>query len=271
MVLFGWDGVGRNATTIYWHLEGVTSDMGAEQRAALIDAMQAWANVVQITFQELPVANHDHSIDFNFLVGDHSVSEPQEGGDSDCPFDGPGGVLAHAAFPPGVGSQCGGILWESFAGNVHFDEAELWERDRGNASAYSLTLVACHEIGHALGLLHSDPSCTTDVMKPSTNPGEGFNGLSGNDIANIRGEYAAGAGRVVTLNETGVWVDRRNGGTEKGTKGEPFNTVAEGANGVPPLSSGVVVYIQAGGYPGAISITRDMVLRAENGEVTIGR
>jgi hypothetical protein len=265
----GWDGGGQNAATLYWHVGGTTPDLGDGQRAALIQALQAWAAVVQINFVELPVANWSRSIDFYFFSGDHSAFAPHEAGDADCPFDGPGGTLAHAGYPPGIDQLCSGNSGEYFSGNVHFDEAELWEQDAGSATAISLTLVACHEIGHSLGLTHSD--CPADVMRPAFNAANGFLGLSGTDIANVRSGYAAGSGTVFTLNDTGVWVDRNYAGIEAGTQSLPFNKLIEGVTGVPPFSSGVVVHLQAGSYPEPMVIAQSMILQAENGPVIIGR
>lgn len=267
----GWDGPGQNAITITWHVDGTTSDFGDLQRTAIIDALEAWAGVVRITFRESAITNETIGIDLNFATGNHSAIEPQEAGDSDCPFDGVGGTIAHAGYPPGVNSLCINPMAETFAGNVHFDDAETWELDDTVSvdTRMSLTLVACHEIGHALGLTHS--TVAGAVMRASVTSNDAFVGLQPDDITNIQAGYAAGTGDVITLNDTGVWVDRNWGGFERGTPTQPFNTVTEGASGVPPASSDIVVHIQAGNYPETLTITQNMILRAENGVVTIGQ
>lgn len=267
----GWDGPGQNAATLYWRVEGSTADIGTAQRTAMIDALQAWADVVQITFIETAIANENVAIDFNFATGDHSAIETQEAGDSDCPFDGANGKLAHAGFPPGVASLCPNTLAETFAGNVHFDDAETWEQDdtTGTDSKVSLTLIACHEIGHAIGLTHS--TVAGAVMRPSFSSDDAFLGLQTDDITNIQAGYASGTGDVITLNETGVWVQQGWAGVERGTWFQPFSTVAEGVAGVPPASEGIVLQIRSGNYPETMTITRNMTLNAVNGVVTLGQ
>jgi len=237
--------------------------------AAIINALQAWANVVQIHFVETAVSNDDAAIDFTFATGDHSAIESQEAGDADCPFDGINGALAHAGFPPGVSTPCIAPMAETFAGNVHFDDDENWELDdRTGADGWmSLTYAACHEIGHALGLTHS--TVAGAVMEANLGSDDAFPGLQEDDIANIRAGYAAGVGSVTTLAGSGVWVSWSYGGVERGTFSQPFNTIAEGVAGIPPGSAGLVLHVTSGTYTGAPTINQNMVIQPEFGTVTL--
>lgn len=276
---FGWDGFGEGSASLYWHVEGWTPDADASgQREQIIQALQAWSDVVQISFQEVPVADLDQSIDLNFVSGDHSAVEAAESGDANCPFG--AAPSAHAKGPPSAlfYTSCGGLPSESFAGNVHLNEAIEWEDDTGDEGkddSWSLKYTVAHEVGHALGLKHS--SNAFDVMYCAGYDVFYWSGLSADDIESIHDGYAAGSGAVQTLEDIGVFVDSTPAvpGTQWGTSAYPFDTVQEGVDGVPPFATGVNVNIQSGSYPGAVAIEsgptgRTMTLRAVGGTVTIG-
>lgn len=82
-------------------------------------------------------------------------------------FDGPGGVQAHAFYP-------------SSGGDIHFDDDESWTVDK-------LLPAAVHEIGHSLGLNHSDVSGS--IMTPFTSTLSSNVVLSDDDINGIRAIY----------------------------------------------------------------------------------
>lgn len=103
----------------------------AKVRHVLDQALRVWGSVTPLTFTEVTSEKADIVIDFNrYWHGDS------------LPFDGPGGILAHAFFPR-----------THREGEVHFDYDEHWTV--GNDVGTDLLQVAAHEFGHALGLQHS--------------------------------------------------------------------------------------------------------------------
>ena len=102
----------------------------------------------------------------------------------------------------------GGVLGRAGDGFVHFDEAERWiigddddQKELSDLSdpktwhrgqpTISLQFTALHELGHALGLVHSDDP--RDVMAPWYDPTK--TKLTDNDIANLQRVIAAAHGQ----------------------------------------------------------------------------
>ncbi|XP_007540378.1 matrix metalloproteinase-15-like isoform X1 [Poecilia formosa] len=134
---------------------------------AIRRAFGVWSSVTPLCFQERP-AGDAADILLLFASGFH--------GDMSL-FDGKGGSLAHAFYPgPGTG------------GDMHFDADEPWTLDAQNQEGIDLFLVAVHELGHALGLEHSENPAA--IMAPFYQWSNAQNfSLHGDDIAGVQRMY----------------------------------------------------------------------------------
>ncbi|XP_058050385.1 matrix metalloproteinase-17-like isoform X2 [Ahaetulla prasina] len=112
-------------------------------RVLIYYALKVWSEAIPLTFHE--VGGHTADISVEFLQLDHHDSYP---------FDGPGGMVAHAFFPGDP----------QRAGTVHFDGDEEWTFRSPDDFGTDLFAVAIHEFGHSLGLAHS--SSKNSIMRP---------------------------------------------------------------------------------------------------------
>jgi len=159
---------------VYSHITSQLAPAAAEQ--AIESAMAEWSNAVAVTWVQGTNPTAPQTVNILWATYDH--------GDG-YPFDGPGGVLAHTFYPAPPNP-------EPIAGDMHFDDSEHWAIG-ANIDLFSVSL---HELGHALGLGHSDNPAA--VMYPYYHM---VTGLSSLDIETVRTLYATAAtpAPVVTL------------------------------------------------------------------------
>uniref|UniRef100_A0A8C4QSN6 Matrix metallopeptidase 19 n=1 Tax=Eptatretus burgeri TaxID=7764 RepID=A0A8C4QSN6_EPTBU len=143
-----------------YRISNVTPDMSnAAVRKAFNQAFNQWSKVSPLRFFETTSSQSD--IVISFARRNHYDGHP---------FDGPGRTLAHAFFPED--------------GRIHFDEDETWTDNQRNIN---LMVVATHELGHTLGLTHSNhPSA---VMAPFYSGYRNPFNLHANDISRIQQIY----------------------------------------------------------------------------------
>ena len=167
-------------TTITWAVENRNNDgiSDYDVRRLLRVAFDKWESVTNLHFDELVnQPPRSATIRIRFETGAHI--------DDLIAFDGRGGTYAHAFFP-----EVPLIYEEDLSGDIHFDDAEKFTIQKGASKDYvQLLRVAIHEIGHSLGLEHSDAKGSIMYAIYQDNDNRGDFDLSYDDISGIQQIY----------------------------------------------------------------------------------
>lgn len=164
-VLRGCSYQGTRRTLTFGFVNSTPDLAGDTEREAIQRALTTWSSATNVDFREVSLADSP-VVTFGWFSANH--------GDGSS-FDGPGTVIAHAFYPP----PCGGAN----AGKCHFDEAEDWAISANQG--IDLETVGLHELGHILGLAHSN--VFGSVMYPYY--GGELRALSADDVAGIQQLY----------------------------------------------------------------------------------
>lgn len=155
-------------------------------RHALRHSFQVWARHADLDFVEKDAGHVD--LEIRWESGRHLDCEP---------LDGRGGTLAHA-YLPNQGPR---------SGDIHFDDDEDWTL--GSERGTDVIQVAVHEIGHSLGLEHSEED--RQVMFPSYRGYMASVELGPEDIRKVQSLY--GKPRGANVHVRGEQVHIENGRT----------------------------------------------------------
>ncbi len=151
-------------------IQSLSDFMPLGYKNELEHAFDAWSAVADLTFIE--ISDDGADLDAFTTSGDIRI-----GGHG---YGLAGGILGHAYFPPENGS--------SAAGDIHFNSNLEWALSADDVGV-DLFSIAVHEIGHSLGLGHTDVPESIMNAVHSTN----LNGPQFDDIAGIQFIYGAPA------------------------------------------------------------------------------
>ncbi|MGP3974329.1 RICIN domain-containing protein [Streptomyces sp. 8N114] len=159
----------KRNTLSYAFANGTADVAGDGERDAVRRAFATWSAAVPLAFQEVGVTDRpDIRIDWtNARCGDRDMT---------------GTVLAHADFPPGCGT-----IGNALPRPLHLDDQEHSWVLGATVGRVDVETVALHEIGHILGMLHSEVPGA--VMFASTSSGTTRRALHPDDLEGIRRHY----------------------------------------------------------------------------------
>ncbi len=148
---------------------GTESVAGTEEFAAVRAAFATWSAATELTFGEVPASE-----DPDLFIEWRTAADPD--------LSMVGGTVAHADFPPGCS-----IVTDTLPKPIHFDDSEHAWSIGATVGAFDVETVALHEIGHILGLGHSDVPGA--VMWPSVSDNATLRELHADDIEGVSALY----------------------------------------------------------------------------------
>lgn len=214
-----------NRTNLKWYVEKWCNTLSqAETREMMVKAFKQWSDVSALTFSE---ASGIGQADIVISFGDNRHYTNVISGWCTSDFNVVWknyGTLAHAWFPTSP----------YLPGDIHFCDLHKWAPYGSiDNSSVSLLSVAIHEIGHSIGINHSqEPEA---IMYASYNPQNIKYSLAQDDINAVRALYPQNSG-----GGTGG----TGGGTSSFTIGQQYG-------------GGVIFYIDASGQHGLIAASND--------------
>lgn len=142
-----------------WKLENTGGQQftADEVKNVMRQAFSKWSALTNIDFNECPTCEGE-AVDIWVVFRKYGHEDAYS-------FDGPGGTLAHAFYPHNN---------RGLSGDVHFDDSERFTI--GSKDGRSLLFVATHELGHSLGLEHSNDRAA--VMYPWYQPYDPAKGVN---------------------------------------------------------------------------------------------
>jgi hypothetical protein len=206
-------GLGTPVTVTYSYnnfLDGGLKDlMGVSVSAEYIrtvtyEAFALWASVAPLHFVEVSDAGGPYDefgapLDVYYNIGDYNA----------LPATGFGQIRLHHTFINGTDAENGFPTTKALAyfpnngssnisGDVFFDNGDPWEVV-GTPSEPDILGILVHELGHSLGINHSEIDGAVMFPRALRRMGPGTGILTADDIAAVQAVYGAGVGSVTPL------------------------------------------------------------------------
>ena len=147
-------------------------------RDSINDALRVWAGAVNVNFVEVPDGPQTQLRFRRLFINGPDPAPPADP------------IAKAQATCLGYGSGC----------EVQYDESDPWQ-EVGTTSAPDILGATIHEVGHILGLYHTDVSGANMYWIFHRFNGVGTGQLFADDLAGIQSIYGAGVGSVSPIPE----------------------------------------------------------------------